>query len=138
MDGQTQAITLALQDAGLSPDDIDYVNAHGTATREGDPAEVLALKAALGPRAASVPLSATKSMHGHMMGATGALEAIVTLLALRQGAIPPTAHLDEIDPACAGVGHVTGHALTGLKLRHALSNSFAFGGSNAVLVFRAA
>ena len=135
-EGQIRAIELTLADAGLNTADIDYVNAHGTATAEGDPVEVAALKAVFGERAASLPVSATKSMHGHMLGGSAAIEAIVTVLALRDRAIPPTAHLGELDPDCAGVDHVT-TARHGQPLRAALSNSFAFGGSNAVLAFRA-
>jgi len=134
--GQIRALRLTLADAGLSPDDIDYINAHGTATAEGDPVEVAALKAVFGERAERLPVSATKSMHGHLLGAAGAIEAIATVLALREQLIPPTAHLDALDPACAGVDHVT-VARRGQPLRAALSNSFAFGGSNAVLAFRA-
>jgi 3-oxoacyl-[acyl-carrier-protein] synthase II len=134
--GQIRAIRLTLADAGLSAGDIDYVNAHGTATAEGDPVEVAALKAVFGDRAANLPVSATKSMHGHMLGGSAAIEAIVTVLALRDGSIPPTAHLGALDPDCTGVDHVT-TARHGQPLRAALSNSFAFGGSNAVLAFRA-
>ena len=135
--GQVRALNATLADAGLRADDIDYVNAHGTATAEGDPVEVAALKQVFGERAERLPVSATKSMHGHLLGAAGAIEAIATVLALREQAIPPTAHLDgRLDAACTGVDHV----LSGRrdqKLRAALSNSFAFGGSNAVLAFRA-
>ncbi|UCV18980.1 beta-ketoacyl-[acyl-carrier-protein] synthase family protein [Ferribacterium limneticum] len=134
--GQIRAIQLTLADAGLSAADIDYVNAHGTATAEGDPVEVAALKAVFAERAASLPVSATKSMHGHMLGGSAAIEAIVTVLALRDGSIPPTAHLGTLDPDCTGVDHVA-TARHGQPLRAALSNSFAFGGSNAVLAFRA-
>jgi 3-oxoacyl-[acyl-carrier-protein] synthase II len=134
--GQVRAIGMALADAGLSPAEVDYVNAHGTATAEGDPTEIEALRRVFGARAAELPVSATKSMHGHMMGATGAIEAVITVLALRQDALPPTAHLDAVDPACAGVRHITGGALRGTGARIALSNSFAFGGSNAVLAIR--
>lgn len=134
--GQVRALAAALADGGLRPADIDYVNAHGTATTEGDPVEVAALKAVFGEGAAGLPVSATKSMHGHQLGAAGAIEAIVTVLALRERAIPPTAHLAAIDPGCTGVDHVT-VARRGQPLRCALSNSFAFGGSNAVLAFRA-
>ena len=134
--GQVRALNAALTDAGLTPGEIDYVNAHGTATAEGDPVEISALRSFFGERAATLPVSATKSMHGHQLGAAGAIEAIITVLALRAQAIPPTAHLDALDPACAGVDHVT-HARHGQPLRAALSNSFAFGGSNAVLAFRA-
>lgn len=134
--GQVRALEAALADGGLRPADIDYINAHGTATTEGDPVEVAALKAVFGEGAAGLPVSATKSMHGHLLGAAGAIEAIVTVLALRERAIPPTAHLAALDPACTGVDHVT-VARRGQPLRCALSNSFAFGGSNAVLAFRA-
>jgi 3-oxoacyl-[acyl-carrier-protein] synthase II len=134
--GQVRAIELALADAGLQTGQIDYVNAHGTATQEGDAAEVQALRQVFGKDAERLPVSATKSMHGHMMGASGAVEAVVTVLALRQDALPPTAHLDVVDPACSGVRHVVGAALRGAGARVALSNSFAFGGSNAVLAIR--
>jgi 3-oxoacyl-[acyl-carrier-protein] synthase II len=136
--GQVRALEATLADAGLAAADIDYVNAHGTATAEGDPVEIASLKAVLGDRAAALPVSATKSMHGHQLGAAGAIEAIATVLALREQALPPTANLtpDTLDPACAGVDHVFA-GRRGVPLRAALSNSFAFGGSNAVLAFRA-
>jgi len=136
VEGQVRALNLTLADAGLNPDVVDYINAHGTATAEGDPVEVGALKAVFGERAGQLPVSATKSMHGHLLGAAGAIEAIATVLALREQVIPPTANLDNnLDPACAGVDHVT--AARPQVMRAALSNSFAFGGSNAVLAFRA-
>jgi len=134
--GQIRALRAALADAGLNAADIDYVNAHGTATAEGDPAEIAALREVFGELASALPVSATKSMHGHQLGAAGAVEAIVTVLALREQAIPPTAHLGELDAACGGVDHVRA-GRRGQPLRAALSNSFAFGGSNAVLAFRA-
>ena len=134
--GQIRAINAALADGGLTTADIDYINAHGTATREGDPTEIEAIRTVFGQRAEQVAVSATKSMHGHSMGATGAVEALATVMALHTGDIPPTAFLDEIDPACAGVRHVAGTGLHGQTVRAALSNSFAFGGSNAVLAFR--
>jgi 3-oxoacyl-[acyl-carrier-protein] synthase II len=137
-EGQVRALRMALADAGLAPDAVGYVNAHGTATREGDPVEIDALRTVFGDRAAELPVSATKSMHGHLMGATGAIEALITVLALQRDALPPTAHLDEIDPACAGVRHIVGAPLCGTRPRAALSNSFAFGGSNTVLAFRTA
>ena len=136
--GQVRALNATLADAGLAADDIDYVNAHGTATAEGDPVEVSALREVFGERAARLPVSATKSMHGHLLGAAGAIEAIATVLALREQALPPTANLaNNLDPACAGVDHVTA-GRRNVPLRAAISNSFAFGGSNAVLAFRAA
>jgi len=135
--GQTRALAATLADAGLAPADIDYVNAHGTATAEGDPVEIAALAAVFGWCAAQLPVSASKSMHGHLLGAAGAIEAIATVLALREQVIPQTINLaGNLDPACAGVDHVTS-ARRDRPLRAALSNSFAFGGSNAALAFRA-
>ncbi|MGE5319598.1 MAG: beta-ketoacyl-[acyl-carrier-protein] synthase family protein [Hyphomicrobiaceae bacterium] len=137
--GQVRALNAALADAGLAAADIDYISAHGTATAEGDPVEIAALRTVFGASAGDLPVSATKSMHGHLLGAAGAIEALATVLALREQAIPPTANLDPdiLDPACSGVDHVFS-GRQGASLRAALSNSFAFGGSNAVLVFRAA
>lgn len=134
--GQIRAMQQALADAGITPEAIDYINAHGTATREGDPAEIAAIRTLFGTRAADIPVSSTKSMHGHQMGAAGAVEAIISVLALHRDLLPPTAHLQTPDQACEGVRHISGTALAGSGARHALSNSFAFGGSNAVLVFR--
>lgn len=136
-DGQVRALRAALADAGLTPPDIGYVNAHGTATAEGDPVEIAALREVFGEGAHRLPVSATKSMHGHLLGASGAIEAVVTVLALREQAMPPTAHLaGRIDPACKGVDHIL-QGRRQVPLQAALSNSFAFGGSNAVLAFRA-
>jgi 3-oxoacyl-[acyl-carrier-protein] synthase II len=136
--GQAQAMREALAEAQLLPSDIGYVNAHGTSTKEGDPIEIKAIMDVFGEHAAGLPVSATKASHGHMMGATGAVEAVVSILAMQRDAIPPTAHLQEIDPQCLGVRHVTGSALRDTAPRAVMSNSFAFGGSNAVLVFEAA
>jgi len=135
--GQARAMQIAIRDGGLTTEDIDYINAHGTATREGDPIEIAAIRDVFGPRAAGLAVSATKSMHGHMLGATGVIEAIITVLSLARKQAPPTAYLDNPDRECAGVRHITGAPLQG-DLRAALSNSFAFGGSNTVLAFRAA
>jgi len=134
-EGQVHAMRQALEDAGLAPGQIDYVNAHGTATPEGDPIEIEAIRRVFGVHASELPVSATKSMHGHMMGATGAVEAVVCVQAMRHGMIPPTAHLERIDPACEGVRHVSDEALRG-PVEACISNAFAFGGSNAVLAFR--
>ena len=134
--GQLRALQAALRDAAANAADVRYVNAHGTATREGDPAECEALRRLFGADAARVAVSATKSMHGHLMGAAGALEALVTVMAVHTGHIPPTAHLQQIDPACAGLDHVQGSGRHGVDVSLALSSSFAFGGSNQVLVFR--
>lgn len=138
-DGQGRALRAALSDAGLAADELDYVNAHATGTREGDTVEIAALVAALGAHAPKVAVSATKSAHGHPLGAAGAIEAVATVLALHRGSIPPTlGDPAGLDPDCAGLEHVIGSARGGRRLRAALSNSFAFGGSNAVLAFRAA
>src|SRR5258708_33966329 len=106
------------------------------ATREGGPMEIAASRGVFGSRSAALAVSATKSMHGHMLGATGVIEAIITVVSLASQEAPPTAYLDDLDRECAGVRHITGGPLHG-ALRAALSNSFAFGGSNTVLAFRA-
>jgi len=134
--GQFRAINAAIHEAGLSPADVGYVNAHGTATPEGDPIEINALKMVFGDHAANLPVSATKSMHGHLLGAAGAMEALVTVLSLFHQKIPPTAHLEEVAADCQGVSHVMGQGLSDVSFQSAISNSFAFGGSNAVLAFR--
>jgi 3-oxoacyl-[acyl-carrier-protein] synthase II len=133
VEGQARAISLALADGGLAPDEVDYVNAHGTATLLNDPIETRALKQVFGPRAARIPISSTKSMHGHLLGAAGALEFVISLLALRSGAVPPTANLEHADPEC-DLDYVPGRGRRGEDVRCVLSNSFAFGGTNAVLV----
>ncbi len=134
--GQVRAMQAALHEAGLSPEDIGYVNAHGTATQEGDPVEIDALKTVFGNWAESLPVSSTKSMHGHLLGAAGAMEAVITVLALVRQEIPPTANLREVAADCRGVRHVMGIGLRDVSFDAAISNSFAFGGSNAVLAFR--
>ena len=135
------AMRAALDDAGLEPDDVDYVNAHGTSTPLNDRSETVALKAALGPRASTVPVSSTKSAIGHLLGAAGAVEAVATLLALRDRVAPPTLGLEEPDPEL-DLDYVPGAArpLASRNGRPAvgLSNSFGFGGHNAVLCLGAA
>lgn len=133
--GQVFAMRQAMDDAGLEPEEIGYVNAHGTATPEGDPIEIDAIRQVFGVHADNLPVSATKSMHGHMMGATGALESLICIQALRKGILPPTANLENIDPDCEGVRHLAGTSLA-QPVDACLSNAFAFGGSNAVLAFR--
>lgn len=135
--GQSRAILSALREADLEPAQVGYVNAHGTATAEGDPIEISALKQVFGTHAEQLAVSATKSMHGHSLGAVGAMEALITVLALARKSIPPTAHLEEVAEDCLGVRHVMGSGLRDVPLQAAISNSFAFGGSNAVLAFRA-
>ncbi|MEN9903415.1 MAG: hypothetical protein RL651_2079 [Pseudomonadota bacterium] len=134
--GQVKAIHMALTNAGLQPQDIGYINAHGTATLEGDPIEISAIKEVFGSHAPDLPVSATKSSHGHLMGASGAIEAVITVLALSQDALPPTANLTNIDPKCEGVMHIVGQSIKNTSVKGAISNCFAFGGSNAVLAFK--
>jgi len=131
-----RAIAMALEQARLAPCDIDYVSAHGTATRLNDSTETTILKLAFGPHATKLAISSTKAVHGHAMGASAALEAIATILALRHGVIPPTANYTEPDPAC-DLDYVP-NVPRELAARAAISNSFAFGGLNAVLVLRRA
>jgi 3-oxoacyl-(acyl-carrier-protein) synthase len=133
-DGQLHAIERALHSAGLVAEDVDYVNAHGTSTRLNDEAETRALRLALGVHADRVAVSANKSMLGHTMGASGALELVSTLLTLRDGVIPPTINYQTPDPAC-NLDYVPNTART-RDVRVAIKNSFAFGGENAVLVVR--
>jgi len=132
--GMTRAIRSCLEDAAITPDDVDYINAHGTGTLANDATETAALKAALGVRAAKVPASSTKSMVGHALGAAGALELVATLMAIRDGVAPPTVSYLGPDPAC-DLDYVPNEARA-MPIRTALSNSFAFGGLNAVLAAR--
>jgi 3-oxoacyl-[acyl-carrier-protein] synthase II len=137
VDGQIRAMRAALADAGLPPDAIGYINAHATATPVGDQAEIDAIKAVFGEHAKRLALSSTKSMHGHLVGAAGALEFAISLLALRTRRVPPTANLTLADPDCdLDCVPCKGRPAEGLEF--ALSNSFAFGGSNAVLIARRA
>lgn len=136
--GQVRAIEAAMHEAGLSPADVGYVNAHGTATREGDPIEIGALRTVFGEVAPRLAVSSTKSMHGHLLGGAGAMEAVITVLALVRQEIPPTANLEQVAADCEGVRHVMGSGLRDAAFGAAISNSFAFGGSNAVLAFRQA
>lgn len=134
--GQARAIRLALDEARIEPDAIDYINAHGTATAANDLAETQALKEVFGKRAYAIPVSSTKSMHGHLLGAAGAVEFVAAVLAMTNGAIPPTAHLRVPDPDC-DLDYVPNRGRTGVDIRTVMSNSFAFGGTNAVLIARA-
>ncbi len=133
--GGYQAIRLALQTAGVNADEVGYINAHGTGTVLNDVAETRAIKSALGEQAGYVPVSSTKSMTGHMMGATGALEAIFCVEAIASGWLPPTVHYQTPDPLC-DLDVVPNQARES-KIKVALSNAFGFGGHNAVLVLRA-
>ncbi|HET9531438.1 MAG TPA: beta-ketoacyl-[acyl-carrier-protein] synthase family protein, partial [Blastocatellia bacterium] len=133
-EGEAHAMKRALKDSFTEADEIDYVNAHGTATKLNDASETEALKMVFGSRAYEVPVSSIKSMLGHSMGASGAIEFIATVLAIERNMIPPTINYEERDPQC-DLDYVTGGARAA-KLRVAVSNSFGFGGNNAVLVAR--
>jgi len=130
-----RAISLALEHAGLRPDDVDYVNAHGTSTPKNDATETVILKAALGARARQIPISSSKSMLGHLIGASGAVELIISALALRHGIVPPTINLTEPDPAC-DLDYVS-EGMRTMPLRAVLSTSFGFGSRNAAVVLKA-
>ena len=128
------AIAMALADAGVAPGEIDYVNAHATSTPVGDRSEIRTLRRALGDEvAARTMVSSTKSMHGHCLGAAGGVEGALTALTIKEGVVPPTINLDEVDPDCVGVDHVANTARTA-DVRIAVSTAFGFGGHNAILV----
>src|SRR5262249_46458776 len=130
--GAAIAITAALREARLDPADVDYINAHGTSTRLNDLMETVAVKRVFGQRAASIPMSSQKSMVGHLIGASGALEAAATAMSLQRGVIPPTINQATPDPAC-DLDYVPNNARE-IRLETAISNSFGFGGQNASLV----
>lgn len=133
--GQYRAIRMALDDAGMAPEAIHYLNAHGTATEAGDVIESETIAQAFGDHARHLPVSSTKALHGHLIGAAGATEFAFSLLALQSGSIPPTAYLDNPDPRCP-LDYVPREARHGQNLRAVMSNSFAFGGSNVSLIAR--
>ena len=127
-----RAMIAAIRDARLNPDDIDYINAHATSTQLGDKAETIAIKAVFGPRAHTVAISSTKSQLGHLLGASGGVETIVSILALEHQVAPPTINLDHPDPEC-DLNYVP-HEARSMKINRILKNSFGFGGHNACLV----
>lgn len=131
--GAALAMAAALADAGLGPQDIDYINAHGTSTPLNDRLESLAIKQVFGSRAYEIPVSSTKSMIGHLLGAAGAIEAVATILTMVRGVIPPTINYEEPDPEC-DLDYVPNVARPA-RVVHALSNSLGFGGHNVTLVF---
>ena len=132
-EGAAESMRAALLDGGLTIDDIDYINAHGTSTPLNDRAETAAIKRLFGEQAQAIPVSSTKSMTGHLLGAAGALEAILCLLALRDGCIPPTINYEQPDPAC-DLDYVPNTARPA-ALRVVMSNAFGLGGHNATLIF---
>ncbi len=127
-----RAMSTAIRDARLNPDDIDYINAHATSTQLGDKAETIAIKSVFGPRAHKVAISSTKSQLGHLLGASGGVETIVSILALEHQVAPPTINLDHPDPDC-DLNYVP-HEARSMKINRILKNSFGFGGHNACLV----
>ncbi len=131
-EGAAKAIQLALKDAGLKPQDIDYINAHGTSTPLNDKSETLAIKQALGEQAYEIPISSTKSVTGHLMGAAGAVEAVFTIQAIRHNFVPPTINLEHPDPDCDL--NYTPNTGVAREINVAMSNSFGFGGHNAVII----
>ncbi|MGN6538733.1 MAG: beta-ketoacyl-[acyl-carrier-protein] synthase family protein [Mesorhizobium sp.] len=135
VEGPEQAMRACLRDAGLNPEDVDYLNAHGTGTKANDQIETQAIKRAFGEHAHALSVSSTKSMHAHCLGASGALEMIACVMAIREGLVPPTANYREPDPDCDL--DVTPNVARERPVRAALSNAFAFGGTNAVLAFKA-
>ncbi len=133
-EGAARCMAHALKDAGLNPEDIDYINAHGTSTPAGDLAETMAIKRAMGNHAANVAVSSTKSMTGHLLGAAGGIEAVFSVLAIRDQILPPTINMDNQDPAC-DLDFVANTARDA-KINVSMSNSFGFGGTNGTLIFK--
>jgi 3-oxoacyl-(acyl-carrier-protein) synthase len=136
VEGQAAAMRAALQSAAIGPSVVDAINAHGTGTASNDRAESAAIRAVFGDRAGHIPVSATKAIHGHLLGAAGAMESVLSLLAMQHAVALPTMHLQLPDPDC-DLDYVPNAARTGVTARTMLSNSFAFGGANAVLVLGA-
>jgi len=134
-EGARKCMTAAIADAGLDPGDIDYLNAHGTSTPAGDIGETVGIRRTFGNAADSLLVSSTKSTTGHMLGAAGVVEAIFSILAIRDGVVPPTINLDNQDPAC-DLDYVP-HEAREVDVRTVISNSFGFGGTNGSLIFRA-
>jgi 3-oxoacyl-[acyl-carrier-protein] synthase II/nodulation protein E len=133
-EGAAAAMRKALKDANVSPDEVGYINAHGTGTQANDSVEAAAIHQVFGPRASRIPISSTKSLHGHSIGATGAIEALATILALKDGRLPATAGVTTVDPAL-DLDVIIGEPRSATPAI-AISNSLAFGGLNAVLAFR--
>jgi 3-oxoacyl-[acyl-carrier-protein] synthase II len=133
-EGAARCMSLAIKDAGISPAEVGYINAHGTSTKYGDELETMAIKTVFGDHARTVPISSTKSMTGHLLGAAGGVEAVISILALERGILPPTINLENPDPEC-DLDYIPNTARK-KQVDIAISNSFGFGGTNATLVFR--
>jgi 3-oxoacyl-[acyl-carrier-protein] synthase II len=134
-DGPNRAMRMAMKDAKIAPEQMDYINTHGTSTPAGDINELNAVKLALGDHAKKVSLSSSKSMSGHLLGAAGALEAVISIKAMENGLVPPTINIENLDPECDL--DVTPNKAKERPIKVAMSNSFGFGGTNATLVFKA-
>jgi 3-oxoacyl-[acyl-carrier-protein] synthase II len=132
--GAIRCMQMALQDAKMNPEDIDYINAHGTSTPLNDVVETRAIKGVYGEHARKLAISSTKSMTGHMLGGAGGIEAVFTALSLHHQIAPPTANLENPDPEC-DLDYIPGRARD-MKIRAAMSNSFGFGGTNAVIIMK--
>jgi 3-oxoacyl-[acyl-carrier-protein] synthase II len=135
VDGPMRAMRMALKDAAVGAGELDYINTHGTSTPAGDINEINAVKQAFGQDAYKLSLSSTKSMHGHLLGGAGAVEAVITIKAMENGLVPPTINIEHLDPECDL--DVTPNKAKERRIRTAMSNSFGFGGTNATLVFKA-
>jgi 3-oxoacyl-[acyl-carrier-protein] synthase II len=133
-EGAARCMKLAMKNAGINPEEVDYINAHGTSTPAGDLGETQATKTAFGDHAYKLAVSSTKSMTGHLLGAAGGIEAVFTALAMRDQVAPPTINLDNPDPEC-DLDYVPSDARQ-MKINVAMSNSFGFGGTNGTLIFR--
>lgn len=133
-EGAARCMKIAIKDAGIAPEKIDYINAHGTSTKYGDELETMAIKSVFGAHAKKLCVSSTKSMTGHLLGAAGGVEAVVSVLSIRDNIVPPTINLDNPDPQC-DLDYVPNKA-RGVKVDCSMSNSFGFGGTNACLIFK--
>ena len=133
-EGAARCMKMAINDAGIAPADMGYINAHGTSTKYGDELETMAIKTVFGDHAYKIPVSSTKSMIGHLLGAAGGVEAVISILALEQGVLPPTLNLENPDPEC-DLDYIP-HTARKTQVDVVMSNSFGFGGTNACLVFR--
>ena len=130
--GATRGMKMAMRNAGIQPEQVDYINAHGTSTQYNDKFETMAIKRAFGDHAYKLPISSTKSMIGHTLGAAGAIESLVCILAMRDGIIPPTINYETPDPEC-DLDYIPNQARQ-TRIKAALSNSFGFGGQNVALI----
>ena len=135
-EGPVRCMRMALRHAGMNPDEIDYLNAHGTSTSVGDANEVKAIREVFGDHAARLAVNSTKSMTGHLLGGAGGIESVFSVMAIRDQVSPPTINLDNLDPECAGVD-IVGKTARQMKIRAAMKNSFGFGGTNSTVIYKA-